>query len=215
MEGGPPSFTPDYSSRALLRNSTTHSSSLLPTGLSPSMAPHSKGLRLASPYACVGPTTPRPQGPRFGLYPFRSPLLRASRLISLSTGYLDVSVPLVSSSGLRRKWLPSLTVGFPHSAILGSSRVCRSPKLIAAYRGLRRLRVPRHPPLAFIRLTTKSSNRLRAIYSSDTKKLCHCVDSFSHEHYPIPLSKSMCHARSLRCFCGAPARQFCSKASSH
>jgi len=57
-------------------------------------------------------------------------------------------------------------------------------------------------------LTTKSSNRLRAIYSSDTKKLCHCVDSFSHEHYPIPLSKSMCHARSLRCFCGAPARQF-------
>ena len=95
LEGGPPSFTPDYSSRALLRNSTTYSSSLLPTGLSPSMAPRSKGLRLASPYACVGPTTPRPQGPRFGLYPFRSPLLRASRLISLSTGYLDVSVPLV------------------------------------------------------------------------------------------------------------------------
>ena len=97
LEGGPPSFTPDYSSRALLRNSTTHSPSLLPTGLSPSMAPRSKGLRLASPYACVGPTTPRPQGPRFGLYPVRSPLLRASRLISLSTGYLDVSVPLVSS----------------------------------------------------------------------------------------------------------------------
>ena len=102
LEGGPPSFTPDYSSRALLRNSTTHSASLLSTGLSPSMAPHSKGLRLASPYACVGPTTPRPQGPRFGLYPVRSPLLRASRLISLSTGYLDVSVPLVSSLGLRQ-----------------------------------------------------------------------------------------------------------------
>ena len=97
LEGGPPSFTPDYSGRALLRNSTTHSPSLLPTGLSPSMAPRSKGLRLASPYACVGPTTPRPQGPRFGLYPVRSPLLRASRLISLSTGYLDVSVPLVCS----------------------------------------------------------------------------------------------------------------------
>jgi hypothetical protein len=35
-------------------------------------------------------------------------------------------------------------------------RVCRSPWLIAAYRGLPRLRVPRHPPHAFARLTTKS-----------------------------------------------------------
>ena len=97
LEGGPPSFTPDYSGRALLRNSTTYSAWHSRTGLSPSLAPRSKGLLLASPYACVGPTTPRPQGPRFGLYPFRSPLLRASRLISLSTGYLDVSVPLVCS----------------------------------------------------------------------------------------------------------------------
>ena len=93
LEGGPPSFTPDYSSRALLRNSTTYGSSLSPTGLSPSLAPRSRGLRLASPYASVGPTTPRPQGPRFGLYPVRSPLLWASRLISLSSRYLDVSVP--------------------------------------------------------------------------------------------------------------------------
>jgi hypothetical protein len=54
-------------------------------------------LRLTSPYASVGPTTPRPQGPRFGLCPVRSPLLRASRLISLSCRYLDVSVPCVGS----------------------------------------------------------------------------------------------------------------------
>ena len=86
LEGGPPSFTPDYSSRALLRNSTTHSASLLSTGLSPSMAPHSKGLRLPSFPGSVGPTTPRPQGPRFRLGPFRSPLLRASQLISLPRG---------------------------------------------------------------------------------------------------------------------------------
>ena len=32
--------------------------------------------------------------------------------------------------------------------------MCRSPKLFAAYRALHRLRVPRHPPLAFCRLTT-------------------------------------------------------------
>ena len=32
-------------------------------------------------------------------------------------------------------------------------RVCRSPELIAAYRGLHRLYVPRHPPHTFVRLT--------------------------------------------------------------
>ena len=32
-------------------------------------------------------------------------------------------------------------------------RVCRSPWLFAAYHGLHRLRVPRHPPPAFSRLT--------------------------------------------------------------
>ena len=34
-------------------------------------------------------------------------------------------------------------------------RVCRSPWLIAAYHGLHRLCVPRHPPHAIARLTTK------------------------------------------------------------
>lgn len=86
LEGGPPSFTPDYSGRALLRNSTTSSAWLSPTGLSPSVALRSRRLRLTSLLASVGPTTPIPQGDRFGLYPVRSPLLRASRLISLPQG---------------------------------------------------------------------------------------------------------------------------------
>ena len=42
--------------------------------------------------------------------------------------------------------------GLPHSEICGSSRVCRSPQLIAAYRVLRRLAMPRHPPCARMRL---------------------------------------------------------------
>ena len=43
-------------------------------------------------------------------------------------------------------------------------RVCRSPELIAAYHGLPRLRVPRHSPHAFARLTTQLvSSRARAI----------------------------------------------------
>ena len=43
-------------------------------------------LRLASSQGSVGPTTPSPRGGRFRLGPFRSPLLRASRLISLPRG---------------------------------------------------------------------------------------------------------------------------------
>ena len=43
--------------------------------------------------------------------------------------------------------------GFPHSEIFGSKRVCRSPKLIAAYHVLRRLLMPRHPLCALCNLT--------------------------------------------------------------
>jgi hypothetical protein len=37
--------------------------------------------------------------------------------------------------------------------------VCASPELFAAYRGLPRLRVPRHPPHALVRLTTSSGTK--------------------------------------------------------
>jgi hypothetical protein len=41
----------------------------------------------------------------------------------------------------------------PHSAIPGSMDVCSSPGLIAAYHGLPRQVVPRHPPQTLIHLT--------------------------------------------------------------
>jgi len=45
-----------------------------------------------------GPTTPqRVSTPRFGLFPFRSPLLRESHFDFSSSRYLDVSVPWVGS----------------------------------------------------------------------------------------------------------------------
>src|SRR5262245_6321511 len=65
LEGGPPSFTPDYSSRALLRISTNQKPSPSPTGLSPSLAPRSRGLRLARLWPSVDPSTPRLNEPRF------------------------------------------------------------------------------------------------------------------------------------------------------
>ena len=86
LEGGPPSFTPGLSYRALLRNSTSNIPSASLTGLSPSRAPRSKGLQLPSMFDPVGPTTPVPQGDWFRLCPVRSPLLRASHLISLPRG---------------------------------------------------------------------------------------------------------------------------------
>ena|SRR6185437_13426342 len=45
-------------------------------------------------------------------------------------------------------------------------RVCRSPWLIAAYHGLPRLRVPRHPPHAFARLTTTCVLQAKRLHRS-------------------------------------------------
>ena len=43
--------------------------------------------------------------------------------------------------------------GFPHSEISGSTLICSSPKLIAAYHVLHRLLMPRHSPCALLCLT--------------------------------------------------------------
>ena len=48
--------------------------------------------------------------------------------------------------------------GFPHSEIPGSKPICGSPGLIAAYRVLRRLLVPRHSPYTLSSLTIRNSN---------------------------------------------------------
>ena len=74
-----------------------------------------------------------------------------------SSRYLDVSVPWV----YLRKAMYSLydTWGFPcefpHSEIFGSLAMCAYPKLIAAYRVLHRLLMPRHSPYALCSLTYK------------------------------------------------------------
>ena len=67
-----------------------------------------------------------------------------------SSGYLDVSVHRVPFHTLCiHAWILEVcSSGFPHSEIDGSSRICQSPSLIAAYHVFRRLLVPRHPPYA-------------------------------------------------------------------
>ena len=96
-----------------------------------------------------GPTTPAPpQRYRFGLFPFRSPLLRESRLISLPPGTEMFQFSGFASS---LRWILRLQhSGLPHSDTCGSTRACQSPQLFAACRVLHRLREPRHSPCALV-----------------------------------------------------------------
>ena len=73
-----------------------------------------------------------------------------------SSGYLDVSVPRVPflTLWIRARMTGLLPAGFPHSDICGSSVICTSPQLFAAYHVFLRLLVPRHPPCALSCLTS-------------------------------------------------------------
>ena len=114
---------------------------------------------------------------RFGLFPFRSPLLWKSMFLSrkklvsfFSSGYLDVSVHRVPDHTL---WIHVWTTevfsaGFPHSDICGSRLMCSSPQLFAAYHVFLRLLVPRHPPCALVRLTNDLLPTSKSFASSVT-----------------------------------------------
>jgi hypothetical protein len=107
------------------------------------------------------PTTPAAQrihavaDSRFGLFPVRSSLLRESRLLSLPPGTEIFHFPGLASPayGFRRGCGSITRRGLPHSGISGSQPVSGSPELLAAYYALPRLRAPRHPPYALLRLT--------------------------------------------------------------
>ena len=102
--------------------------------------------------------------------------------------------------------------GFPHSEIIGSILICKSPMLIAAYRVLRRQSVPGHPPCALISLIVSAgatgcsdpgisaSNVCRSVAapytSSSTRFPCSSFDS------QLPLSfRSLFLAKFLIAYC--------------
>jgi hypothetical protein len=62
--------------------------------------------------------------------------------------------------------IPLHGIGLLHSEISGSTLVCSSPKLIAAYRVLHRLPMPRHPSCALSSLTTKESTTHRVAFGT-------------------------------------------------
>ncbi len=69
--------------------------------------------------------------------------------------------------------------GFPHSEIPGSKLICSSPGLIAAYRVLHRLLVPRHSPYTLSSLTiNKLETRLTWTYCAPSTE----APSAQHPH---------------------------------
>ena len=78
---------------------TAMSARLSCTGLSPSLAGFPKTFPLNSLNQFRGPN-PGMHARRFGLFPFRSPLLWKSPVVFFSSGYLDVSVHQVPDAWL-------------------------------------------------------------------------------------------------------------------
>ena len=73
--------------------------------------------------------------------------------------------------GFSNRYMDITPCGLPHSDISGSKLVCSSPKLIAAYRVLLRLLVPRHPSCALSSLTTKKQSLKNCLPVSQHKLL--------------------------------------------
>ena len=90
LRGGPRSFPLGFTCPVVLRIPAAFLPPS-PTGLSPPMAALPRGVRLAS-LRLLRVLTPGCSASRFGLFPFRSPLLRKSMFSFFSSGYLDVSV---------------------------------------------------------------------------------------------------------------------------
>jgi hypothetical protein len=113
-----------------------------------------------------GPTTPHRQRhqaltpARFRLFPFRSPLLRESLLLSFPQGTEMFQFPWFPLPALCvQAGVPPFfaVVGFPIRISTDQCSVDSSPWLIAVTRVLHRLQAPRHPPLAFVAWRTRCS----------------------------------------------------------
>jgi len=174
LRGGPRGFRPGFPCPAVLRNFRNEAVQFRLRGLYP--------LRRAVP--CTSPTTElcnsptrrqtdqlEPYNPTVtttAVYhvtavwalPFSLATTQGVEVSFLSSGYLDVSVPLLALralfySGTHPSALP--LVGFPIRKSRGQRLVSTSPELIAAAHVLLRLLAPRHPPCALILLIVKNS----------------------------------------------------------
>ena len=88
------------------------------------------------------------------------------------------------------RMLGLLPNGLSHSEIFGSSLVCKSPKLIAAYHVFLRLQEPRHPPYALIYFLFFVTQRLLHIRDAYLISLSMSMN-FDRSYF-----RSMCNMRS-------------------
>ena len=123
MEGGPPGFPRGSTCPVVLGSAAQEVPSLSATGLSPSVARRSRTVRLerglVTSRPVRSPVRPRPTTPRgqrlrawhprgLGYLPFRSPLLRESRLISFPPGTEMFQFPGFPP---HRVWIPRWVTG--------------------------------------------------------------------------------------------------------
>ena len=74
-------------------------------------------------------------------------------------------------SGLAPLWVSRLhREGFTYSEIFGLATICVSPKLIAAYHVLHRLREPRHPPCALNYFFVRHQITMSSVFSFNMSK---------------------------------------------
>ena len=118
---------------------------------------HAGSAALASSLS-VRPSTPgAPRRPRFGLAPFRSPLLGGSLLFSFPP---PTWMFRFGGFAPAKKRVPRLQRGgFPHSGTPGSQAARASPGNIAACRALRRLREPQASPVRPSPLARRAPHR--------------------------------------------------------
>ena len=104
LRDGPRRFPRDFSCPAVLRYLPKETARVSPTGLSPSVARHSRPARLLCcfvtlrPHGPTGPTTPPCKHDGLGYVRVRSPLLAESLLFSVPPGTEMVHFPGLSSS---------------------------------------------------------------------------------------------------------------------
>ena len=168
LGGGPPCFPPDFSCPVVLwyqlccllfRVRGFHA---LWPGFPSRSTIYLKSLMLTH--------NPEEHAPRFGLFPFRSPLLRKSIIFFL---FLRVLRCFTSPGPLLHTYVFSMwfwwfaTSEFPHSDICGSMLTCSSPQLFAACHVLLRRMAPRHPPCALCSLIFF----VAIFFNSKTKRL--------------------------------------------
>ena len=155
MGGGPPGFKQGFTCPALL-GIPLGLLRISHTGLSPSMDELSRPFCYPSQIPYRGPATPPGKPDGLGCSPFARHYLGNHCCFLFLRVLRCFTSPGVALTALciQTRDRPVITgTGFPHSEISGSKRVCRSPKLIAAYHVLHRLLMPRHPSCALYSLT--------------------------------------------------------------